>query len=99
MSGVRNLTLRLSVDVLNEDQLIMFFVVDELVDDLRSQHYPKSARPQAQLLTSLHMAGWLAGRISECGVSDIFDVEAIAGVFDRVQDRALQVNVLDLDSL
>src|SRR6266404_2936968 len=93
-----DLTPGLSVDVLNEYQLVMFFVVDKLVDDLRGQHYPESARSETQLLTHLHVAGWLAGRISECGVFDIFDVETLAGILDRVQYRALKVNVFDLDT-
>ena len=71
-----DLSLRRLIDVLNKDQLVVFFVVHELVDYLRSQHYAEAARSQAELAAHIHMPSRLIGRIRKSRMLDFLDARA-----------------------
>src|SRR5262245_35905744 len=81
---------RRGVDVFDQQQLVMFLVVNELVDGLRGEYYSEPARPQASLFTNLHMPVWLVVGVRESCVFDFGDVKSLTGILYRVDDRFLQ---------
>src|ERR1044071_9476699 len=67
----------LSFDVFHANQFVVFFVVNEFVDDLRGKHDSEPAGTQPEFLTTFHMLCRLVRWICKRRVLDFLDVETL----------------------
>src|SRR5215213_7579758 len=95
---------RAAIQILDQHHLIMTLVIDHLVNQLTRDEDAKAAGADAFILAHLFMLRRVACRVEKSrdgpfGTIERLDAEALAGVFDAIEDNAWRAQVADLNIL
>ena len=91
--------LTVSVEVLDEDDLVLRLVVEQLVDARSGQQEPESSRSDAFLLAHVGVLHRVVGRVADGRVLEALEAETVAGIRDAVEEHAPRPEVGDPDAL